>query len=299
MVRPEKIDDPDELSGTTTWVELLAETKARLTGIEGDSTREAQWIFEEILGVQGADYREQLDHLATTRGVAALDRMVAARLAGTPIQYVLGHWQFRQLDLLVDERVLIPRPETELLTGLALAELDALGGGHVLDLGTGSGAIGLSVAHERDSTEVWLTELSEQAVAVARANLAALGRAASRVRLLHGSWFAPLDDALRGSFDVIVSNPPYIPTSDELAPSVVDFEPSTALFAGEDGLEDLRVITREGPEWLAPRGAMLVELDPRQVDDVVAMLECEGAAQTTVEKDLAGFDRFVVARFER
>ena len=139
--------------------------------------------------------------------------MVARRAHGEPLQYVLGRWGFRTLDLLVDRRVLIPRPETEVVAGLAIDALAALDRpGVAVDLGTGSGAIALSLAAERwPHVEVWATDVSPDALAVARANLAGLGRRAAVVRLLEGTGSSALPGDLRGRVDVIVSNPPYVP----------------------------------------------------------------------------------------
>src|SRR5690606_8291102 len=137
-----------------------------------------------------------LDELVTVGGVSRLDAMVARRLAGEPVQYVLGSWAFRTLDLLCDPRVLIPRPETEQVVGHALDVLDRIRRSRadrhrpvVVDLGSGSGAIGLSIVAERPGTEAWLTDASPDAVAVTRANLAGLGMAGSTVHVVEGSWF--------------------------------------------------------------------------------------------------------------
>src|SRR5688500_2404619 len=154
--------------------------------------------------------------------------MVERRAAGEPLQYVLGAWGFRSLDLYVDRRVLIPRPETEQVVEVALAELRALGAAKplVVDLGTGSGAIALSIAPEVPTSQVWATDASPAALAVARANLAGIGRAAARVRLEHGSWFAALPKLLQGRVDMVISNPPYVADGDTLPPEVADWEPA-------------------------------------------------------------------------
>ncbi len=145
-----------------------------------------------------------------------VDEMVARRAKGEPLQYVLGRWGFRTLDLMVDRRVLIPRPETEVVAGLAIDALPT--SGVLVDLGTGSGAIALSAAAERwPDVEVWATDASAEALAVARANLAGLGRRGAVVRLVEGDWFVALPHELRGHVDVLVSNPPYVAATDPLA----------------------------------------------------------------------------------
>ncbi len=165
-----------------TWREVLARDVAALrdAGV-GSPDAEARWIVGEAAGHEGAALVAHLDDAATARALAYHDGMVSRRVEGEPIQYVLGRWGFRSLDLAVDTRALIPRPETEQVVEVALAELDRVGGRDrrtcVADLGTGTGAIALSVAIERPRTEVYATDVSSDALALARANLAGLGRA--------------------------------------------------------------------------------------------------------------------------
>lgn len=295
--------DGDDAGRTVSWRELLAETTDRLRGaVDGPAELEARWIVEEASGREGAELLAGLDDPATVRTVAHLDAMVARRLAGEPIQYVLGHWAFRHLDLLVDRRVLIPRPETEQVVEHVLAAVDEIDARRapdhpplVVDLGTGSGAIALAVATERPRTQVWATDASAGALAVARANLAGIGRSGSRVRLAEGSWFEALDPSLRGGIDVLASNPPYIAADESVAPSVVDWEPSSALVAGPDGLEAHREIVAGAAEWLAPDGVLVVEIGPTQAADVAACCRAAGFAVVRTEVDHAGHDRAIVA----
>jgi release factor glutamine methyltransferase len=270
-----------------TWAVLHRE----LAGELGD--QEARWIVEEA---SGYDLVEVAPRTVPERGIAAVDRMVARRRTGEPIQYVLGSWAFRTLDLMVDRRVLIPRPETEVVAGHALAELDRTGGRLVVDLGTGSGAIGLSVAAEREHAEVWLTDASPDALAVARANLAGLGRPAARVTVVEGHWFDALPDDAKGTIDVVVSNPPYIADHEELPASVVDWEPAAALVAGPEGTEDLVHLLDAAPAWLAPGGAVVLELAPWQAAPL-AQRASATYADVSVERDLAGLDRVLIARW--
>ena len=269
-----------------TWAVLHQEVADEL----GD--QEARWIVEQA---SGCDLVEVAPRPVPERGVAAVDRMVGRRRTGEPIQYVLGSWAFRTLDLMVDRRVLIPRPETEVVAGHALAELDRTGGRLVVDLGTGSGAIGLSVAAEREHAEVWLTDASPDALAVARANLAGLGHPASRVTVAEGRWFDALPADARGTIDVVVSNPPYIAEHEELPASVVDWEPSGALVAGADGTEDLTHLIDAAPGWLAPGGALVLELAPWQAGPMAERASAT-FAEVRIEKDLAGLDRVLVCR---
>ena len=302
------MNPPEAPEGSLSWRALAAEAERRIAGSgvadPGTAAIEARWIVERASGHEGPEYLLGLDDAATERGVRFVEVMVERRLTGEPLQYVVGRWGFRTLDLLVDHRVLIPRPETEVVAGLALDEIDRLRPrasemGRALvavDLGTGSGAIGLSLAAERERLEVWLTDASDDALAVARANTAGLGRAATRVRIEAGEWFAALPSELAGSIDVIVSNPPYVATGDVLPPVVRDWEPTGALFAGAEGLDDLRVLVAEAPRWLAPGGALVVELAPQQAPVVATLALDRGFADVVVRRDLTGRDRAVVAR---
>jgi len=143
---------------------------------------------------------------------------------------------------------------------------------------------------------VWLTDASSDALSVARANTVGLGRAATRVRIAEGEWFAALPAELAGAVDVVVSNPPYVALGDDLPPVVRDWEPPSALFAGADGLDDLRVLVAEAPIWLAPGGALVLELAPTQAAALAALALAHGFAQAVVRPDLSGRDRAVVAR---
>jgi release factor glutamine methyltransferase len=263
-------------------------------------SHDARRIVEESSGHEGADLYLHLDDPVTERALAYHDGMVERRATGEPLQYVLGRWGFRTLDLAVDGRVLIPRPETEQLVSVVLDEVDRRGGRDrttvIGDLGTGSGAIGLSVCVERVRTEVWLTERSADAAALARANIAAQGRAGARVRLVEGWWFDALPADLVGVFDVIASNPPYVATGDELPAEVADWEPHQALFAGPDGLDDLRVIIGGAADWLAPGGAVVLELDPRQADEAARLAGAAGLIDVEIFDDLAGRPRCLRAR---
>lgn len=290
-------DDDESL---VAWGELLAETQALLSSGGTDNPFYcARLITEEALGLEGAEFLEALGTPATVRGVAKLDSMVARRLRGEPVQYVIGHWPFRSLDLFIDRRVLIPRPETETVAGVAIDLAKQMGAGVlVADLGTGSGAIGLSIASEVERSQVWLTDQSSDALEVARANLAGLGSGATQVRISHGSWFEALAPELKGRFGLVVSNPPYVATTDHLDSEVKDWEPVEALLSGTDGLDDLRVVIAQAPEWLTPDGALVLEIAPSQASVVAAMCR-EAFTEIEVVKDLPGRDRAVSARIPR
>lgn len=271
-------------------------------------------MVEAASGYDRGEMLMALDAPAPPRAARALATMVARRSAGEPLQYVVGSWGFRSLDLFVDDRVLIPRPETETVVEVALAEVGRLGRLmppraapepptlSVADLGTGSGAIALALAAEvprATALEVWATDSSPGALAVARANLAGLsGWAATRVRLSQGNWFAALPDRLRGHLDLVVSNPPYVSEAEmaTLAPGVADWEPSEALAAGPTGLEALAQIVDETPGWLGRLGALVLELAPHQADAVGTLARRAGFSEVSVHPDLAGRPRALVGR---
>jgi len=282
----------------------LAETESHLSASDIEATAvEARWIIEEASGFVGPDLIMGLDELATVRSVAHLDSMVGRRLAGEPIQYVLGHWSFRSLDLLCDRRVLIPRPATEQVVGVALERLGEITRSRpegwvptVVDLGTGSGAIALSLAVEHRRAEVWAVDLSADAVAVARANLAGLGMAGARVRVVEGSWFDALPGSLEGAIDLAITNPPYIGASEELPASVVDWEPAGALVSGPSGLEAYRELMPQARRWLAPDGVLVAEIGSSQGDAVTELARSCGFVDVEILTDHAGLDRTLSAR---
>ena len=260
------------------------------------SRTEARWICEVATALDGAEFDASLDQAVTDRMVQHHDAMVGRYRSGEPLQYVLGRWGFRRLDLAIDRRVLIPRPETELVVEAVLDLVGGLSTRRVADLGTGSGAIGLALADELpiDGTEVWLTDADADALDVARSNLAGIGRAARNVRIEHGDWFEALPAGVE--FDVVVSNPPYVADdSDLLDDSVRDWEPAQALFAGPDGLDGYRRIVPGALEHLTPEGSLVLEIGADQGAAVRALCGAAGYGTVEVRRDLAGHDRIVVA----
>jgi len=283
----------------TPWRVLAAEGERRLAeaGIASPEVS-VRRIIERAAGFEGTEYALGLSEPATERGVGFYDLMLERRLAGEPLQYVLGEWSFRTLDLMVDRRVLIPRPETEVVVEVALAELDRLRVEQsvVVDLGTGSGAIAFSVATERPRARVWATDVSSDALDVARANLVGIGTPGARVTVVEGSWFEALPDDLCGGVHLVISNPPYVAATDELPAEVADWEPTGALVPGPTGLEAIEVIVAAAPTWLARPGVLVVEIAPTQVDDAIALAEAAGFTEAHVAPDLWGRPRALVAR---
>ena len=278
-----------------TWRDVLADAAVRLS-----NPNEARWLCEHACGLDGAEFTAALDETPTTAMMASLDAMLVRRLAGEPLQYVMSRWAFRHLDLFVDKRVLIPRPETELAVEHALSMLANLDGfARVVDLGTGSGAIGLAIASESHprEVEVWLTDESSDALDVARANVATLGRHGSRVKIAQGSWWSALPEDLVGTIDVAVCNPPYIAIGDpEVAVDVLEWEPHTALFADDDGFADLQLVIAGAPRWLRAGGSLILEIGHRQAARVTEAMIAAGFEDVATHRDLAGRDRFVFGR---
>jgi release factor glutamine methyltransferase len=291
---PPPAEGQDE--GTVSWRELLAGAERSLAqaGLESPAV-DARWIVQRASGHEGAELTIGLDEPATQRGVSHLDAMLARRRAGEPLQHVVGSWGFRTLDLLVDARALIPRPETEVVAGLALDAIADVASPTAVDLGTGTGAIALSLAAEHPTVEVWATDRSVDALDVARANLAGLGRPAARVRIAEGVWFGALPAELLGRLDLVVSNPPYVAEGDELPDEVRLWEPAVALVPGPTGLEDVELIVAEATRWLQPGGVLVVEHGATQAAAVRALAEAAGLVEVRTESDLAGRDRALVA----
>lgn len=273
-----------------TWRQLLDDAAARL-GDRGDARR----IVEEASGREGSELTAFLDDESNAVTRAHLAAMVERRSAGEPLQYVLGRWGFRALDVHVDSRVLIPRPETEMVVEHALALADALDARLAVDLGTGSGVIALSLAAERPNLQVWATDASGDAIDVARANLAGIGTAGTRVRIAQGDWFDALPRGLAGTIDVAVANPPYVAEVDPLPQEVSAWEPRDALIAGPTGLEAIERILDAAPSWLSASGGLVLEIGETQADSVVALASRSFSA-ADVHADLAGRPRVLVAR---
>ncbi|MGH9026661.1 MAG: N5-glutamine methyltransferase family protein, partial [Acidimicrobiia bacterium] len=234
-----------------TWGELRARAEERVR-----RPAEARWLMAEVSGFGAAETAPADPEPAPSRAVRRLDELLSRLEAGEPLQYVLGSWSFRGIDLVVDPRVLIPRPETEITAEIAIAE--AAGTGKrtgraevwtgavtsytVADLGTGSGALALALASELPDAEVWATDASLDALAVARANVVGAGSTGVRVRLAEGSWYGALPPHRRGELTLIVSNPPYVAEHETLPPEVAEYEPREALVSGPTGLEAIEIV---------------------------------------------------------
>jgi release factor glutamine methyltransferase len=229
---------------------------------------------------------DELDDLTAERFASVLER----RLGGEPMAYIMGTREFWSHELLVSPATLVPRPETELLVELALREIPRKAEWQILDLGTGSGAIAVAIAGERRMCQVTAVDISADALAVARENVRIL--TLGNVELELGSWTEPVRDR---RFNVIVSNPPYVRSNDE-ALRKLQHEPQSALAAGADGLDAIRVLAAECGAILADEGVLLIEHGAEQPVAVAELLEEHGWADICCHNDLAGLPRVTVAR---
>ena len=270
---------------------LLAEAADALAGSSG--RREAELLLAHVLRRSRAWLYAHADDAHADEIGQRFRALVARRAKGEPVAYLTGHRQFWSLDLAVTPDVLIPRPETELLVELALERLVREEETHVADLGTGSGAVALAIAHELPSARVLATDVSAAALTVAGANGEALGL--RNVEFARGDWFAAVGAR---TFDLVVANPPYVADDDpHLAQGDVRFEPRTALAAGADGLDAIRAIVQAAPEHIEYGGSLLIEHGYEQGAAVRALLESSGFIEVFTALDLEQRERVSGGRF--
>lgn len=247
---------------------------------------DAQLLVLRALGRPAHDRAWLLAHdtdALTPAALADLEQGALRRAAGEPLAYITGHKEFFGLDLRVDARVLVPRPDTETLVEWALAVMQAKPAGSALDLGTGSGAIALALKSTRPAWRVEALDYSADALAVARANAQ---RLQLDVRFAQGSWLT----GVQARFDLIVSNPPYIAAQDAHL-AALTHEPLQALASGTDGLDDIRTIITQAHQHLLPEGWLLLEHGYDQAAAVRALLVAAGLQQVQSRRDLAGIER--------
>jgi release factor glutamine methyltransferase len=261
---------------------------------------DARWL---VAAATGVDPRRRPDAPLDAAAAARLDALVAHRAAREPLQLVVGSTEFRGLTLDCAAGVFVPRPETEVLAGLAIdaarAAAAARGTALVVEPCCGTGAVALAVAAEVDGVRVVAADADAAAVALARANLAAHGAGLrGTVDVRTGDLLDVLGAGERGHVDVVVANPPYLPLADlpDLPPEVGDHDPHRALFGGPDGHEVLGALLDAAATALAPGGTVLCEIDARRGDDALARAGAAGLVGATVHPDLGGAPRFLVAR---
>jgi release factor glutamine methyltransferase len=252
---------------------------------------DAELLLVHILGTSRARLRSHPEEAASAAQSRRYTELLERRATGEPLAYVIGRRDFWSLRLTVTPAVLVPRPETELLVERALA-LRHEEFGRVVDLGTGSGAIALTLASERPGWQVAATDVSEEALAIARTNAESLDL--KRVQFLHGSWFEPL---VGRTFDLIVSNPPYVAEDDPaMQDPALRYEPRGALTPGGDGMASLRSIIEVAPDYLERDGWLLLEHGSAQAAEVTRELVARGLRHVRSHRDLAGHERMTEAQ---
>lgn len=266
----------------------------------------AEWLLANVCGLSRVELYVNFDKPLEASELDAMHTAIERRAAGEPLQYVTGEMPFRHIVLKCERGVLIPRPETEVLVDAALEGVDAAAEKNdgvatpvrVLEVGTGTGCIALSIASERPGTLVTATDLSPRAIELAGRNREALGLEEA-VDIVECDLAAGVDPELMGAFDVLVSNPPYIPTQvlrEEVPAEVADFEPELALDGGEDGLDVFRRLLELAPAALAPGGMLAVELFEGALDAAAALVREQGGwAAVEVREDLTRRPRVLVA----
>jgi len=259
--------------------------------IGGDSPRlDAELLLSFVTGLSRTSFRAWPERDIAEDKVQAFRKLVARRINGQPIAYLLGWQEFWSLPLDVSPSTLIPRPDTECLVETALS-LELPQQAKVLDLGTGTGAIALALASEKPDWQILASDRIAEAVDLARTNSRNLGLP---ITVVQSHWF---DQLPAGSFDLLISNPPYIPASDRhLSQGDLRFEPSSALVAGDDGLDDIRLLVKEGPSWLNSNGWMLLEHGYDQATAVRHLFAQAGWSNIETRQDYGGNDRLTLAR---
>jgi release factor glutamine methyltransferase len=253
---------------------------------------DAELLIGHALGLPRIELYTNFDRPLDEPELAACRALLERRGRREPVAYILGRWGFHGLDLVVDARVLVPRPETEVLVERCLALLDGLDAPRVADVGTGSGAIALAIKAARPDAAVTATDVSPDALTVARANAAALGLELDLAE-------ADLLAGVEGRFALVASNPPYIGEAEVtgLEPEVAEYEPRLATVAGPAGTEVLERLAAAAPAALEPGGWLVVECGAGQAEAVRGLLAAAGAVETFAEPDLAGIDRVVGGRW--
>jgi release factor glutamine methyltransferase len=270
---------------------LLEHGRSQLQGRSTSAVLDAQLLLAHVLGRPRSALLAHPEQAVAPAAAAAWQALIARAAAGEPLAYLIGAREFWSLALAVTPAVLIPRPETELAVERCLALLPDPGRHRICDLGTGSGAIALALASERPAWHITATDCSAAALHVAWSNAERLGLGG--VELLQGDWLAALPGR---SFELIVSNPPYVAAADP-ALSSLRHEPLPALCAGPSGLEALSALIMRAPTHLAPAGWLVLEHGAHQAQAVARALVARGYARVRCHRDLAGRDRVTEAQW--
>lgn len=288
--------NPDTKEAALTLGEALRQGKARLKQAgKPDYAFDAELLLEKAAGLRRTAFFLRRDEVLAPAVWAAYDALLAEREANRPTQYILGEWEFMGLPFAVGEGVLIPRADTETLVETVLEVQKKAGFETLLDIGTGSGCIPVSLGHYGAFSALLAVDKSPQALAYAAENAAKNG---VEISFYESDLFSAVPDTWRGRLGAIVSNPPYIPAAEipALMAEVRDFEPHSALDGGADGLVFYRKIAAEAKAWLRDGGRLFFEIGYDQGAALLALMEAEGYTEITLRQDLAGRDRVVFGR---
>ncbi|MDR2943134.1 MAG: peptide chain release factor N(5)-glutamine methyltransferase [Treponema sp.] len=273
----------------------VAELKS--AGIES-SPLDASLLLADVLNTTRTTLYARGTDTLSDGALSAFCALIQRRLNGECTAYLLGKKEFRNLEFLVNKSVLVPRPETETLVETAveiISKEETAGSVRILDLCTGSGAIAVSIKNEMPKTEVWASDICDQALETAKTNANCL-LPANSIQFLKSDLYSELHAM---QFSVIVSNPPYIPTGEiGTLPAEVQNEPRLALDGGHTGLEIIKRIIEDAPKYLQENGTLLMEADPRQMKDIAILLERKGFAGVKSYKDLSGRERVIGGAYQ-
>jgi len=257
-----------------------------------DAYLEGEILLRHVLGIDRARLFSDLDGNLTPTQIESLEQVLACRLSGQPSAYIIGHREFHGLDFKVNRHVLIPRPESELLVEKAISLCRSGAVSRIADIGTGCGAIAISLAINLPATTIYATDISSQALEVAGENCRRHG-VMDRVVLLQGDMLEPLPEPV----GLIIANLPYVRETDMPASGPLSFEPKLALSGGKDGLDRIKLLCRQAGEKLRENGNMLMEIGQGQAGAVKSILhESFPSALVEIDRDLAGIERVVSLR---
>lgn len=286
------------MNSTATHPDVVAAVTRRLEAAGVPSAAvDARWLVDHVIEVAGEP---------TGCGAALLDGLVARRLAREPLQLIIGSWPFRTVELQLRAGVFIPRPETEVVAGLAIDAVRGFETPTIVEPCTGTGAIAASIYAEVAGATIIATDRDPAAVELARDNLGRVARgeagvpsaAGAHASVLIGDLLDPVDTSLRGNLDVLVSNPPYLPAADAAMwePEVAEHDPHAALVGGPDGHEEVDALLGLAVRWLKPGGTVVIEIDERRGADAMSVAEAVGLTHPQIVQDLTGTDRAIVAQ---
>ncbi len=268
----------------------VAEAAQRLSTTSDSARLDAEMLLCRSINMPRSYLFAHPEDVLDELTIGRFDKLLQRRAEGEPMAYIMGIKEFWSLELLVSPATLVPRPETELLVELALREIPREANWQVLDLGTGCGAIAVAIASERLMCDITATDISADALAIAKENVRQANLA--NVICIEGDWTEPVAGR---RFNIIVSNPPYVGASDD-ALQALAYEPMAALASGEDGLDAIRILASDCGALLEAEGLLIIEHGVEQKDDVASILAAQGWSDITCHNDLAGKPRVTAAR---